>query len=95
VLISTISVAEVVYLVEKVKLPEIALHRLVTALSAPRRGIVPVAFDLEVAVTLRRISRDDVSDMPDRIIAATALHLNLALVSRDRKIQASGIETIW
>jgi predicted nucleic acid-binding protein len=33
--------------------------------------------------------------MPDRIIAATALHLGVPLVSRDRKIQASSIHTIW
>jgi predicted nucleic acid-binding protein len=33
--------------------------------------------------------------MPDRIIAATALHLGLPLVTRDLRIQASGIPTIW
>jgi predicted nucleic acid-binding protein len=32
--------------------------------------------------------------MPDRIIAATALHLGLPLISRDRKIQLSGVNTI-
>ncbi|PJB74400.1 MAG: PIN domain nuclease, partial [Armatimonadetes bacterium CG_4_9_14_3_um_filter_58_7] len=34
-------------------------------------------------------------DMPDRIIAATALHLGLSLVTRDSKIQGCGIPTIW
>jgi PIN domain nuclease of toxin-antitoxin system len=33
--------------------------------------------------------------MPDRIIAATALHLSVPLITRDRKIHASSIETIW
>ncbi|MGH7200282.1 MAG: PIN domain-containing protein [Planctomycetaceae bacterium] len=33
--------------------------------------------------------------MPDRMIAATALHLNLPLVTRDRRIQAANIPTIW
>jgi predicted nucleic acid-binding protein len=33
--------------------------------------------------------------MPDRIIAVTALHLGVPLVSRDRKIQAASIQTIW
>jgi PIN domain nuclease of toxin-antitoxin system len=51
--------------------------------------------DLEVALALPRIARVDVPDMPDRIIAATALHLNVPLVSRDRQIQAAGIHTIW
>jgi PIN domain nuclease of toxin-antitoxin system len=34
-------------------------------------------------------------DLPDRIIAATALRLNLPLVTRDRKIQASQVNSIW
>ena len=33
--------------------------------------------------------------MPDRIIAATALSLNLPLVTRDGDIRASGVKTIW
>jgi PIN domain nuclease of toxin-antitoxin system len=32
---------------------------------------------------------------PDRIIAATALTLNLPLITRDAAIRAAGIETIW
>jgi predicted nucleic acid-binding protein len=36
-----------------------------------------------------------VPDMPDRIIAATAMHLGLPLVMGDRKVQASVIVTIW
>jgi predicted nucleic acid-binding protein len=37
-----------------------------------------------------------VPDMPDRIIAATALSLSLPLVTRDAKIQAvTTIQTIW
>ena len=33
--------------------------------------------------------------MPDRIIAATALYLNLPVISRDHRIQLSDIDTIW
>jgi predicted nucleic acid-binding protein len=33
--------------------------------------------------------------MPDRIIGATALHLGIPLVTRDRRLQSAGIETIW
>jgi predicted nucleic acid-binding protein len=32
--------------------------------------------------------------MPDRIIAVTALHLNLPLVTRDQRMQILGIKTI-
>jgi predicted nucleic acid-binding protein len=38
----------------------------------------------------------EVPDMPDRIIAATALNLNLPLVTHDHKILATSvIQTIW
>ncbi len=33
--------------------------------------------------------------MPDRMIAATALALNLPLITCDRKIQAAPLVTIW
>lgn len=42
-----------------------------------------------------RVARAQVPDLPDRIIAATALHLGIPIISRDRKIQASGLTTVW
>jgi predicted nucleic acid-binding protein len=47
------------------------------------------------ADALPNVPRDAAPDMPDRIIAATALHLGLPLVTRDRRLQAAGIQTIW
>ena len=41
------------------------------------------------------IPREDIPDMPDRIIAATALHLGVPLISRDSKIKLSKVKTIW
>jgi PIN domain nuclease of toxin-antitoxin system len=55
--------------------------------------LVPVTYAITQAVP--HIPRATVPDMPDRIIAATALHLGVPLVSRDRKIHASSIQTIW
>jgi predicted nucleic acid-binding protein len=51
--------------------------------------------DDAVALAVSRVSRDAVPDMPDRIIAATAVHLDLPLVSRDGYIRVAGIEVIW
>jgi len=51
--------------------------------------------DLRVTQALQEIARNDVPDMPDRIIAATALCLGLPLISCDGKIRASIGETIW
>jgi PIN domain nuclease of toxin-antitoxin system len=51
--------------------------------------------DAAVANTLPKIPGDVVPDMPDRIIAATALHLVVPLVTRDSRLQSAGINTIW
>ena len=44
---------------------------------------------------LSGIPRHSIPDLPDRVIAATALALGLPLITRDGKIRASGIATIW
>jgi len=93
--VSAISLVETVYLVERRRLPLAALERLRSALTDPNSGLFIAPVDGEVADTLPNIPRDIVPDMPDRIIAATALHLGLPLVTRDRRLQAAGIQTIW
>ncbi|MCT7954666.1 type II toxin-antitoxin system VapC family toxin [Laspinema palackyanum] len=94
--VSAISIVEVSYLVERYRLPEEAFGQLINALSDSETGLAVASLDLITAQTLRQIPRDVVPDMPDRIIAATALSLNLPLVTRDRKIQAlTTIQTIW
>ena len=95
VYVSSISLVEVVYLVEKGKLPLVVLDRLITALSEPNSGFLIAPIDLPVVLAIRQISRDMVPDMPDRIIAATALHLGLPLVTRDSEIAKTGIKIIW
>ncbi len=93
--VSAISLVETVYLVERRKLPMGALERLRLALTDPDSGLFVAPVDAGVADALPKIPRDAVPDMPDRIIAATALHLGLPLVTRDRRIQSAGIQAIW
>ncbi len=95
VCISAITIVELVYLVEKGKLPEKAITRLRSALDTPDSGFEVVAIDDSAAWTIRSIPRDILPDMPDRLIAAVALHLGLPLITCDRKIRKSGIEVIW
>jgi len=93
--VSAISLVETVYLVERRRLPSAALHRLRSALADPNSGLFIASVDADVAEALQKIPRDIVPDMPDRLIAATALHLGLPLITRDRRLQAAGIQTIW
>lgn len=96
VYISAISLIEICYLIEKRRIATDLLQRILAVLNAPNPSLVVVPIDLAISIAIREIDRDTVPDMPDRIIAATALHLNLPLVTRDRKIRAEGaIVTIW
>ena len=57
--------------------------------------LVEIPFDRNIALTLRQVDRSQIPDLPERIIAATALYLNVPVISRDRRIQLSSIDTIW
>jgi PIN domain nuclease of toxin-antitoxin system len=95
ILIPSISLVELTYLVEKGRLPAEARHRLVEALAEPGGPYELAPLDERVAAAVERIDRNVVPDLPDRVIAATALAAGVALVSRDAKIRASQIQTIW
>lgn len=94
--ISAITLVEVRYLVEKGKLVPDVLHFILNALDDPLSSLTLAPLDRGVADALLHIPRSIVPDMPDRIIAATAFHLGVPLVTRDHKIQAlTTIPTIW
>lgn len=93
--VSSISLVEVIYLSERGRLPGDALDRLLAELKGERPAFRIVPLDSDVAEFVRRIPRASIPDMPDRIIAATAFHLRVPLVTRDQRIQAAGIQTIW
>ena len=95
VFVATISLVEIRYLVERARLPEDAFTTLEQALSDPGIALEPAPLDVKVARALSRVPRADVPDMPDRIIAATALALNAPLVTRDARIRASVVPTVW
>ncbi|MCC6590128.1 MAG: type II toxin-antitoxin system VapC family toxin [Bryobacterales bacterium] len=95
VAISSISLAEIVYLVEKKRLPASAYHDLRIAVSDPDFVLEQIPFTGEIVDAMRQVTRDQVPDMPDRMIAATALYLGVPLISRDGRITTSSIETIW
>jgi PIN domain nuclease of toxin-antitoxin system len=92
---SVVSIIEVRYLIEKGRLPTVYYDDLVIAAHDPNLALKLLAVDEDVALAVERIPRDVVPDLPDRIIAATALAHNLSFVTADRKIRASRIPTIW
>jgi PIN domain nuclease of toxin-antitoxin system len=96
IFISTITLIETRYLMEKGKLPPDVLTAIELALDDPASAFAVADIDRAVANRLANIPRAIVPDMPDRIIAATALALNLPLVTCDPDLRAlSSIVTVW
>ena len=96
IFVPAISFVEITYLSEKGRLGANVLPRIDAAMQAAKSVLKPFELTYKITQTLAQIPRQTVPDMPDRIIAATALHLNLPLVTKDRQIQAlPSIQTIW
>jgi PIN domain nuclease of toxin-antitoxin system len=96
IFIPTICLVEIIYLQEKGRIPADLSARLLALLQAGSSiGLALTGLTSEVAGTVAQVPRNEVPDMPDHIIAATALQLGLPLISRDRKIQLSGVATVW
>src|SRR6476661_2840135 len=95
VYIPTICLVEIIYLEEKGRITAGLGAKLDAELQGGLSGLMLADLTSQVVHALALISRSAIPDMPDRIIAATSLHMDLPLISKDRKIQVSGIQTIW
>ena len=93
--VSSVTFVEIVYLLEKGRIPATTLEVLATELQKADALIVEIPLDMSISRAMASVERASVPDMPDRIIAATALHLGVPLISRDRRIQLSEAETVW
>lgn len=96
--ISTVTFIELIYLIEKGRLAPIVLSELWNAVSDPTEPVEALPLSVGVASVFDRIPRGIVPDMPDRIIAATALAHGLPLVSADRCIRSlavPGLSVVW
>ena len=92
--VSTITVAELIYLIEKGRLVSTILERLLQSFDSDE-VFVETPFDRAIALAMRSVPRVEVPDLPDRVIAATGFHLDVPVISRDRKIQSSSVDSIW
>ena len=93
--VPSVCLVELTYLIEKRRLPPAARERLVNALDDPATPCQLAPLDRAVADALELVGRTEVPDLPDRIVSATAVSLRVPLVSRDGRIRASRVETIW
>ena len=91
----SICLVEITYLAEKGRLDMAVMPRILTELDDPATTLELAAASTSASyMPWQDILRSAV-DMPDRIIAATAFHHCVPLVTRDSKIRSCGIDTIW
>ena len=93
--ISSITFIEIVYLAEKGRIGEGTFAALRADMKRTSTTFAEVPVDWQVGQAMHQVPRSEIPDMPDRIIAATAVALGLPVISRDGRIKLSSIPTIW
>jgi PIN domain nuclease of toxin-antitoxin system len=93
--VASISIVEIVYLVDKGRIPAETIPLLEEGLMGQPALLEIIPLTQSIALAVRQVPREQVPDLPDRVITATALHLDVPLISRDRRIQLSSLTTIW
>ena len=89
------TLVELIYLVERGRVPPDGRTRLLAAIDAPASMLAVVAVDRAVTEAALLIDRAAIPELPDRVIAATALNLGVPLITSDLRIRASGIAIVW
>ncbi len=92
---SAISMVELIYLIDKGKLPPVFLERISNDIADKNTVLKVIPLDFLIAMVLQKVAKVRVPEMADRIIAATAVALEMPLITCDHVILASGIKTIW
>ncbi len=95
--LATISIIEILYLLEKGKIPAQIWELLrLTLRPNPYGSYQVVDLTADLSFLLAKVPREAVPELPDRIIAATALSLQIPLITKDERLQQwEGIMTIW
>src|ERR1043166_3145844 len=68
--LSSITLAEMVYLIEKGRINVLALDRVLASLDRPDPLFVEVPLNREIVRAMRALDRTEVPELPDRIVAA-------------------------
>jgi PIN domain nuclease of toxin-antitoxin system len=94
--IPTIVLVEIVYLIEKAKVPKFAIDTVIGLLETQPTNYCLAHLELSTIRVMQTLSRQLIPEMPDRIITATALEFGLPLITKDSKITAAKVvQVIW
>jgi PIN domain nuclease of toxin-antitoxin system len=90
IFISAITLVEVAYLETKASFPHTGvLQNLFQHVTDPTSPVKVFPLAIDVARAILHVSRNEVPDMPDRIVCATAVAHRLPVVSSDTEIRNS------
>lgn len=96
ILVPSIVLVELVFLLQRRRVPESIVQQAFALSEAPGADIRVVPLDLPVAREAASFGPAAIQELPDRIIAATARALQAPLLSADPEIAASNlVEVIW
>ena len=96
VYLPAVVVAEMIMVIERGRLPGIAMNHLLKQLSLMQTSDNYALLPLVPEVVIASHALTAIPDIFDRLIVADANHLGLALISRDAQISASGlVSTVW
>lgn len=95
--ISAISIIEILYLYEKKKIdPSLWTLFQERIPSEPEDSYQIISLDYTLAIETQNVPKKMIPELPDRIIAATAFHLGVPLITKDQRLQNwKGITTVW
>lgn len=92
ILITTISLMEILYICKK----KGVVNEFKELLKKLRYSLNYVVFDLNLEIVLRTVELEKVDEMHDRIIVATAKTVNSIVITKDLNITESGyVPIIW
>lgn len=96
VIIPSIVLVETIFLVQREKLDEDVVKTLLALTENPDDGIYIYPLNKAVVQALSHFGPVAIPELVDRIIAATAIHLDLPLLTIDSSIQAAKlVRTVW
>lgn len=96
VVIPSIVLVETIFLMQRARVNEAVIKDLLTLSESPLDGIYIYPLNKAVVAALNHFGPAAIPELADRIVAATALHLNFPVLTADSEISASDlIRTIW
>ena len=96
IFIPTIVLVELIYLGEKGRVSATLIELVSGLLRSGSQNYQLAPLGLNVVENLSLVPRNVVPDMPDRIITATALFLNLPLLTKDSAItKVDNLQALW